>query len=153
MVRASRNAPVWLAVLLALGTTASLPAEASKPVDWPKKLESGYRELSLGNVDKAIDMFQDKVKHHPESAACHTALGTALKRKGKLLEAKAEFQQATQVETDYPDGFYEYGAMLENDKQYSAAAQAFQRYLELQPNSSRKDAVSERLRFCKEHMN
>ena len=57
---------------------------ACKTVDWDKKLEKGYYELSIGNLDQAIRMFQEKVKAHPESGACHTALGLALKKKGRL---------------------------------------------------------------------
>lgn len=128
-----------------------LPPAQCKSIDWEKKLESGYYELSIGNVDKAVDWFTKKVKSYPGSGACHTALGEALKKKGKLSEAKAEFQMATEVEPAYADGFYELGALLEADKEYLRAAQAFERYLTLKPDSNRKGAVADRIRFCREH--
>ncbi len=136
------------AVLLLAGLLWQMPAGA-KEIDWQKKLESGYREMSLGNVDKAADVFRDKVRHYPDSGACHTALGIALKKKGQRAEAKAEFTTATRVEPAYADGFYELGAMLENDKDYSGAAGAFEKYLQLAPGSNRAATVAERVRFCK----
>src|SRR5277367_613502 len=106
-----------LALLLILAMQSGLAAYAKdKPIDWDKKLESGYREMSLGNVDKAMEMFQDKVKHYPDAGPCHTALGLSLKKLGKLAEAKAEFTRSTEVDPSFADGFYELGAMLEGDK-------------------------------------
>lgn len=123
---------------------------AERPVDWEKKLEKGYYELSIGNVDEAIKWFRAKVKSYATSGACHTGLGLALKKKGKLAEAMAEFQKATEVEPGYAEAFYELGAMLESDKDYAGAAQSFEKYLTLKPDSNRRNAVAERLRFCKE---
>lgn len=127
-------------------------AKSAKPVDWEKKLAKGYYELSIGNVDKAIDMFREKVKAHPESGACRTALGTALKKKGKLAEAKGEFATATAVEPAFANAYYELGAMQESDKEYAAAAQSFEKFLQLSTDGNRKSSVTDRLRFCKEHM-
>jgi tetratricopeptide (TPR) repeat protein len=132
------------------GTTAAL-AKSSKPVDWNKKLEKGYYELSIGNVDQAIDWFRGKVKSNPSSAACHTALGTALKKKGKLQDAKNEFSAATSAEPTYANGFYELGAMQESDKEYAAASQSFEKYLQYSDDTNKKKVVEDRLKFCKEH--
>ena len=140
---------VLAAAALALGVYLS-EAHAEKPVDWDKKLAKGYHELSIGNVNEAVDWFSGKVKSYPASAACHNGLAMALKKKGKLSEAKAEFRKATELEPDFGDAYYELGAMLESDKEYQAAANAFERYLVLKPDSSRKAAVADRIRFCRE---
>lgn len=144
-----------LVVLLAGATFADLaPAlgKSSKPVDWNKKLEKGFYELSIGNVDQAIDWFRAKVKSNPESGACHTALGTALKKKGRLQDAKNEFAAATSSEPTYANGFYELGSMQEGDKEYSTAAQSFEKYLQYSDDTNKKKVVEERLKFCKEHI-
>ena len=143
---------VFLVSLMHVGQAMDSACLAKKPVDWEQKLEKGYHELSIGNVDKAIDMFRDKVKSYPDSGACHTALGSALKKRGKLAEARNEFQTATAVEPGYPNAYYELGAMLESDREYAAAAKAFEKYNELSPDPSRKATVTDRIRFCKEHI-
>ncbi|MBI4534192.1 MAG: tetratricopeptide repeat protein [Candidatus Melainabacteria bacterium] len=141
---------VLLALVMFIGMLGT--ASADRPIDWENKLEKGYYELSIGNVDKAREIFESKVKKYPNSGACHTALGTALKKKGKLTEAKAEFRRATEVEPTYADSFYELGAMMESDKEYLQASQVFEKYLLLKPDSNRKATVADRIRFCKEHL-
>jgi Tfp pilus assembly protein PilF len=127
------------------------PATAlgAKTINWDKKLEHGYQQLSIGNVDEAINIFSSKVKSYPQSGACHTALGKALKKKGKLGQAKAEFRQATSVEPNFADAYYEVAAMEESDKEYQQAATDFDKYLSLNPQTDRK-AVADRIRFCQE---
>ena len=129
-----------------------LPAVAErKAIDWDKRLKKGYYELSIGNMEKAIKIFSSEAKKHPEAGPPHTALGRALKKDAKKMEAKGEFRRATEVDPSYPDAYYELGAMMESDKEYALAAQAFETYLQLAPYSTRKVGVSERIRFCKEH--
>lgn len=137
------------AVLVAGLLWPATTALAAKPIDWNKKLESGYRQLSIGNVDEAIKFFTAKIKSHPQSAACHTALGKALKKKGWLGEAKTQFQQAITAQPEYAEAYYELAAMEESDKEYAAAAGNFEKYLSLNPQTDRK-GVADRIRFCKE---
>ena len=143
---------VALIAVLMLGLRLAVQPVMSKASDWDKKLEKGYYELSIGNVERAIRFFQEKVKAHPDSGACHTALGLALKKHGRLQEAKAEFAAATAAEPGFANGFYELGSMQEGDKEYAAAAQSFERFLKLSGDTTRKAVDGERLRFCKEHM-
>jgi Flp pilus assembly protein TadD len=139
-------------VALLICTQFGWSAASAKNVDWDKTLKSGYNDLSLGNVDEAIGTFQDKCKKYPDSGACHNALGVALKKRGKLTDAKAEFRKATEVEPGFADSYYELGAMLESDKDYSGAAQSFQRYVQLKPESDRRATVEERIQYCKQHI-
>ena len=109
------------------------PAQAKSDPNFDDLLKKGNQQLAVGETDKAIELFQKTVKKYPQSAACHTALGKALKRRGKLSEAKAEFKCACEMESNFPDAFYELGALQESDKEWDPAAQSFTRYLELSP--------------------
>ena len=104
----------------------------------------------IGNYEQAVKMFGADVDKHPESGAARTALGMALKRQGKMGEAKSSFRRATEVEPGFADGHYELGAMLENDKEFSEAVKSFERYLQLAPLSSKKQSVEARIRFCRQ---
>ena len=152
--RPSRSGGLLVAAAAILALTLQMPPEAlaGKPIDWEKKLQKGYYNLSIGNTEEAIVFFQDKVKSYPASGACHTGLGVALKRKGKMSEAKSELRRSTEVEPTYADAFYELATMLESDKDYAGAAQSYEQYLVLKPDSNRRTVVGERIRFCKEHM-
>ena len=141
------RAATWAAALLIVNQ----PTIAKS--DWDKKLAKGYHELAVGNTENAIVIFSSKVKSNSQSAACHTALGRAYKRKGKLDEAKSEFKQATQLEPTYPDGFYELGIIQESDGNYANAVSAFERYLVLKPDASERRALEGRISYCKSKTN
>ncbi len=152
--RTSRSGGLLLAAAASLALTFQIAPHgfAGKPVDWEKKLHKGYYDLSIGNTEEAIVFFQKQVKSYPASGACHTGLGVALKRKGKMTEAKAELRRSTEVEPTYADAFYELATMLESDKDYTGAVQSYEQYLVLKPDSNRRTVVADRIRFCKEHM-
>lgn len=126
------------------------PALSASPIDWDKKLAKANQQMSIGEVDTAIKMFSAEVQKHPEAGAPHVALGRALKKKGRLSDAKAEFQRSAEVDPGYADAFYELGAMQENDKDWKAAANSFEQYLQLAPDADRARSTAERLRNCKQ---
>jgi tetratricopeptide (TPR) repeat protein len=126
--------------------------QGAEEKDWEKILKRGNTELAQGNTEKAISFFQGKCLKYPLSGACHTGLGKSLKRLGKIAEAKEELKKATELDPSYAPGFYELGSILEGDKEWAAAAQAFEKYLELSPEAGQRQAISDRIRNCKEHI-
>jgi tetratricopeptide (TPR) repeat protein len=133
--------------LAAIGFSVS--PSLCKEQDWNKELAKGYAEISNGNTEPAIEFFRGKVRKNPTSGACHTGLGIALRRLGKISDAKSEFRQSTEVEPAFADGFLEYGKVLEDDKDYENAAQAFEKYLQLKPDSGQRRAISDRITYCR----
>jgi Tfp pilus assembly protein PilF len=141
-----------LALLLSISlayTNVSDSSDAKGDPSWDQVLKTGNYNLQIGETDKAIAEFQKAVKKYPRSAACHTALGRAFKRLNKMSEAKAEFRCASELESNYPDAFYELGAALESDKEWEGAAQAFSHYLELMPDSAQRKNVEDRIKYCR----
>jgi tetratricopeptide (TPR) repeat protein len=134
--------------------SAFFPTKAfsAAPIDWDKRLEKANHQLSIGEVDQAVGMFSAELKKHPEAGAPHVALGRALKKKGKLSDAKSEFQRSTEVDPGYAPAFYELGAMQENDKEWQAATSSFEQYLQLAPDADNSKSASERLRNCKQNL-
>lgn len=140
---------VFTATVIAMAVAASFQiAFAKSQIDWDKKLAKGYDWMQRNDYDKALSMFQGELDKHPESGAVRTAVGMALKRKGKLAEAKASFRRATEVEPGFAEAYYELGAMLQNDKDYAEAHKCFERYMQLAPVSSRNSSVEERIKDC-----
>jgi len=138
------------ALLLALITFFCSPIMVTAKGDpnWDDVLKSGKQQLAIGETQKAIETFEKNVKKYPRSAACHTALGRAFKRSGKLSEAKAEFKCACDLESNYADAFYELGAIAESDKEWDQAAQAFTHYLQINPDSAQRKTIEDRIKYC-----
>lgn len=138
-------------LLIAAAIWLAIPSAFAKAEDWGSKLDPGYKLLTQGQIEKAAQFFEKKAAKYPDSGACHTGYGRALKRWGKISLAKGEFAKATQVDPNFPDGFYEYATALESDKQYAEASSAFQRFLSLAPDDAQRMNVPDRIRFCDEH--
>jgi len=137
-------------ILIVVAVTGFGPGFAlCKEQDWNKELQKGYTEISNGNTEQAIEFFRGKVRKNPTSGDCHTGLGIALRRLGKISDAKSEFRQSTEVEPQFAEGFLEYGKVLEDDKDFENAAQAFEKYLQLKPDSGQRRAISDRITYCR----
>ncbi len=158
MIRKSKNqklfAALSLAMLVLLALCTASPTCLAKPdkVDWDKRLAKGFRDLEIGDYEKAMKFFSSEVDHHPEAGAARMGLGLTFKRKGKSGEAIAQLRRATEVDPDYAEAHYELGAMLEGNKDYGEACKCFERYLQLAPLSSKKASVEDRIRNCKQNM-
>lgn len=139
------------ALIVAVAASFS-PVQCKSNIDWDKKLSKGYRDIEIGEYDRALKFFQSESDHHPESAAARTGIGMALKAKGKAGEAVAAIRRATEVEPDYAEAHYQLGSLLESNKDYTEACKCFERYLQLAPISSKKASVEERIRNCKQNM-
>jgi Flp pilus assembly protein TadD len=151
-MRLSRVISGALCLLVLCSLVFSQSAVCAKDIDWDKELQTGYQQLTMGNSENAQGIFSKKVKKYPTSAACHTALGRAYKRLGKIDEAKGEFIQATKLDSNYADGFYELGVMQESDKQWLDASEAFQQYLRLKPSTADRKTIADRIQFCKSQL-
>ena len=143
-IRAIAASVMAFALLLVL---LPLPALSKSPPNFEKKLRKGYRQLQIGNTDKALKIFRGKVNKYPQSGACHTAYGRALKRKGKHGQAQSEFKKATHVEPKYAPGYYYLGVSLEQEKKWKQAADAFQSFVDLEPNNGKN--VKDRITHCR----
>ena len=128
------------------------PVDCKTKIDWDKKLAKGFRDIEIGEYDKALKFFQGEVDQHPESGAARTGVGMALKAKGKSGEAVAAIRRATEVEPDYAEAYYQLGSLLESNKDYSEACNCFERFLQLAPISSKKASVEERIKNCKQNI-
>lgn len=141
------------ATVLTMAVAASFSeVQCKSKIDWDKKLAKGFRDLEIGEYDRGLKFFQQEVDHHPDSAAARMGIGMALKLKGKPGEALAALRRATEVEPDYAEAHYQLGALLETNKDYAEACKSFERYLQLDPLSSKKASVEDRIRNCKQNM-
>lgn len=123
-----------------------------KVIDWNDKLAKERQLMTTNNIEEAMKILDKYLEKHPESGALHTDKGKCLRRRGKVAEAKSEFQRSTEVEPSYADAWYELGAIQQSDKEYDMAVGSFERYLQIYPSSDKKDAVKDRINFCKSQM-
>lgn len=142
-----------VAGILLAANTCTFAIAGKEPPNFEKLLEKGYQQMAIGNNKEAVEFFQTKLVKYPNSGECHLGLGKALKKCGKLSEAKGEFRTATQMDAGLADAYYELAVLQEGDREYEVAMQAFEKYLSLKPDAANRQNVPDRIRFCKEHLN
>lgn len=141
---------LFLALLM---LTLALPVYAGKKnIDWDSKLKPAYNWLERGDPEKALALLTEIVRKYPAAGPPHLALGLVYKKQCKFGEAKAEFQKGVQVDPALAEAYYELAAIQHNDKEYTQAADNFEKYLQLVPGSSKKASVLERIKDCREHI-
>jgi protein O-GlcNAc transferase len=100
------------AVLAQQGNAAEAAAERKKGADLERVVmhrqratvstNSGNALLQKGQVEDAIERFQDALSEDPSYPDAHRGLANALERQGKREEAAAERQKADELEKSQP---------------------------------------------------
>ncbi|HEY9719412.1 MAG TPA: tetratricopeptide repeat protein [Trichormus sp.] len=149
----SRSQVIYLIAAVALAATSTCSAAmAKKTTDWDKALEKGNHLLQIGDNKEAVAFFSEKLAKDRECAPCHLGLGRALKKVGRISEAKAEFQLACQSDPNLADAFYELGVLQESDKEWARSAENFQKYLDLKPDAAGRKTIEDRILYDKNQM-
>jgi len=118
--------------------------DANQPVIWSSLAEAymGSGGTKTGadqqaDYDKGFAAYQKAIDLKPDDAAYHNNYALALVKGKKLDEAQKELQQAATLD---PAGaskyYYNLGAVLTNAGQVDAAADAFKKAIEANPNNA-----------------
>jgi tetratricopeptide (TPR) repeat protein len=137
----------------------AIDADSKKNPDEVKKLASYYNNLGqaeskAGKIDDAAKSYNQAVQVDPSGAAqYYFNLGAIMTNSGKVDEAIAAFDKSIAADPNRAEAYYWKGvnllgkATLKGDKMVApdGTAQAFNKYLELQPNGQYADPAKQML--------
>ena len=104
----------------------------------------GKREEAEAEYKKAVGAYKKYFEEHEDDAEAHYALGQVYANLGQFSEAIREYRAATKLKEDDPDMFYDLGVAYTKLAQYDAAAAAFSKSLEIDPEYYRaQDGLDE----------
>ena len=104
----------------------------------------GKREEAEGEYKKAVEVYKKYLGEHPDDAEAHYALGQTYAGLSQYSDAIREYREATKRKEDDPDMFYDLGVAHTKLAQYDAAATAFSKSLEIDPDYYRaQDGLDE----------
>jgi tetratricopeptide (TPR) repeat protein len=105
-------------------------ARPARPEPW-FELASGY--LALGQVDRAIAAYRESLRLDATYSPSLLGLAGAFRQSGKLSEAAAAFEQATQAAPDNPKAWNELGQVDLDLDRVPQALSALKRAIALAP--------------------
>jgi tetratricopeptide (TPR) repeat protein len=137
----------------------SIETASKKDPDDNKRLAAYYNNLGeaagkAGKVDEALKAYTQAAQVNPESAASYYYnAGAVLTNAGKIDDAIAAFDKCIAADPNKAEAYYQKGvnmigkATLQGDKMVAppGTAEAFQRYLELQPTGPYADVAKQML--------
>jgi tetratricopeptide (TPR) repeat protein len=87
---------------------------------------AGYDFERKGQLDQAIESYQQAIEVWPDYAHAHYNLGHVYRRQQKPELAAQEFQRAIAGDPRYPGAHYNLGLLYEDANQLELAAQCFE---------------------------
>jgi tetratricopeptide (TPR) repeat protein len=137
----------------------ALDAASTKDPNEVKRLAGYYNNLGeafgkAGKVDDALKAYNQAARVNPENAAgYYYNAGAVLTNVGKVDDAIAAFDKCIAADPNRADAYYQKGvnmigkATLQGDKMVAppGTAEAFQKYLELQPTGQYADVAKQML--------
>ena len=104
----------------------------------------GKREEAESEYKKAIETYKKYLAEHEDDSEAHYDLGQTYAGLGQYSEAIREYRLATKLKEDDPDMYYDLGVAHTKLAQYDAAAVAFEKSLEIDPENYRaQDGLDE----------
>lgn len=104
----------------------------------------GKREEAEAEYKKAVVAYKKYLEEHDEDPEAHYVLGQTYAGLGQYSDAIREYREATKLKEDDPDIYYDLGVAHTKLAQYDAAAVAFSKSLEIDPDYYRaQDGLDE----------
>lgn len=102
------------------------------------------REEAEAEYKKAVETYKKYLDENDDDAEAHYQLAQSYANLGQYSEAIREYRIATKLKEDDPDIFYDLGVAYTKLAQYDAAATAFSKSLEIDPDYYRaQDGLDE----------
>ena len=104
----------------------------------------GKRDEAEAEYKKAVETYKKYLADHENDPEAHYDLGQTYAGLGQYSEAIREYRLATKLKEDDPDIYYDLGVAHTKLAQYDAAAVAFSKSLEIDPENYRaQDGLDE----------
>ena len=122
-------------------TLANKTPEPSSPPSGYKAAfnlyKSGREQFNLGNIEGAIQAYQQALEIEPKFADVHLSLGHAYLRLQKSQEAIKAFKEATKINPEMDEAYYGLGLEYFRAGKMKEAAEAFKKAVKVRPSMAK----------------
>jgi Flp pilus assembly protein TadD len=107
---------------------------ANNPKAWVGRNNLGVVFTQRGQIEKALEQFQEGLRINANYELTHYNLGLALVQSGQLTGAMDQFQKALEINPNYAEAHNDLGLALLQKGQLGEAMDQFQKALGINPN-------------------
>lgn len=128
---------LWILVLVALSSNYLLAQVqvSSSEVDLQKRFIEAYQAKSKGEIDKAIDLFEDLRRANDEIGAVYYELALLFEAKDNTAQAIKMGLEAIELEPENQWYYRALGNIYEKVGRYDAAADLYRKLIKKDPNN------------------
>ncbi|MEK7482878.1 MAG: tetratricopeptide repeat protein [Planctomycetota bacterium] len=117
--------------------TEENPSPENKQESSPKKLEQylllGHQEFSLGNIEKALELFDEAVTHFPQASPAYMNRGCIKFELKRVEEAIQDHSLAIQYDPNYVLAYLNRGNVYYSLRKYSQALKDYSECIRIEP--------------------
>ncbi|MHB8078567.1 MAG: tetratricopeptide repeat protein [Candidatus Krumholzibacteriia bacterium] len=120
--------------------TVKAPLTQAAPTPAPEAIialvQAGKQALADGDLDAALERFEEVIRRFPDSREGHNNLGALFATLGRHERAEACFTRVLELSPDVPNVHYNRGISRIRLRRYADAAADFQAVLKAQPTDA-----------------
>ena len=109
---------------------------AKNPTCWMAYNNLGVVQFEKGNIDDAIEKYEQSLRLHPDYPEAHYNLGSALLQKGYADEAIRHCEEALKIQPNEPDAHIVLGNAFMAKQDVDRAIDHYEQALQLRPDDS-----------------
>ena len=123
-------------MILATGATAQVDDLGDGSADPIKLFERGQSAHAHGDLQRAVDLYEQAIKLRPEFPEAEFQLGSALVSLNRLPEAEAAFRRSIELRKDWALPYSSLGSLLSRNNRDREAEPLLRQALKLDPQNT-----------------
>jgi tetratricopeptide (TPR) repeat protein len=127
---------VLLSLILATGVTAQVDDLGDGSADPIKLFERGQGAHAHGDLERAVDLYEQALKLRPEFPEAEFQLGSALVSLNRLPEAEAAFRRSIELRKDWALPYSSLGSLLSRNNRDREAEPLLRQAIKLDPQNT-----------------
>lgn len=127
---------VLLSLILAVGVTAQIDDLGDASADPIKLFERGQSAHAHGDLERAIELYEQAIKLRPEFPEAEFQLGSALISLNRLPEAEAALRRSIALRKDWALPYSSLGTLLSRNNRDREAEPVLRQALKLDPENT-----------------
>lgn len=135
--RAARRGPLILVIIVGMMLAVAIARQRqTSPAEIRQRLQEGLAAHRKGDLESAIDAYNDVIDKDPGNKFAHFNLGVIHHRGKKTKEAEKDYRRALRTDPDFVPALFNLGVIRQEQEAYEDAAALYRKVIEQDPEAA-----------------